>query len=371
MNRRFSLLHLIMAGANIVLIILFLLVCLIPFVDIGYYWMFTVPGLLFPYLLAGLLFFLMVWLFSSGRRSSKILLTATVITLILGYTQIRAAIGFHFFSEWKPAKSVGAIRVLSWNVSSWDVGNYQAKGGMTYQPLMFDLLQFQDADILCLQEFFTVLPSQKHLLPVYLEKLKERGYPYAYFSPATFTVDSTFRTGLAIYSKYPIRDTGYTRQLMGLRSQGMQYADIQIEDEVIRVFNTHLESVSFDRGNYQALGGVDGSKEIAYKIKNAARLRNEQAKLYRSIVDQSPFPVILCGDFNDVPNSSTYFTLKKDLLDAFVQKGKWLGKTFRHLAPNLRIDYILSDEKFTTLQFNILYRKYSDHYPIVADLISE
>lgn len=371
MNRRFSLLHLILVAGNIIIVILFLLVCLIPYVDIGYYWMFTVPGLLFPYLLAGLLFFAMVWLFSLHRRTAKVLLTITVLSLILGFTQIRAAIGFHFFSEWKPAKSAGAIRVLSWNVNSWDVGNYQTKDGMTFQPLMFDLLQIQDADILCLQEFFTVLPSQKHILPVYLDKLKSRGYPYAYFSPATFTVGGTFRNGLAIFSKYPIIDTGYTRQLMGLHSQGMQFADIRISNETIRVFNTHLESVGFDEENYQALGGVDGSKEIAIKIKNSALLRYRQAKLYRSIIDQSPFPIIVCGDLSVIPNSATYFAIRKDMKDAFIQKGKWLGKTFRHLAPNLRIDYILTDPKFETLQFHILHKKYSDHYPIVADLMSE
>ncbi len=38
-----------------------------------------------------------------------------------------------------------------------------------------------------------------------------------------------------------------------------------------------------------------------------------------------PYPEIICGDFNDVPNSFTYFTIKGPRQDAFLEKGAKFG----------------------------------------------
>ena len=82
----------------------------------------------------------------------------------------------------------------------------------------------------------------------------------------------------------------------------------------------------------------------------------------------SRHPVIVCGDFNDVPNSYTYFTVKGDLQDAFLEKGSGFGRTLRMLSPTLRIDYILADQRFKVTQYHKIEVPYSDHYPILADL---
>ncbi|MEZ5028200.1 MAG: endonuclease/exonuclease/phosphatase family protein [Ferruginibacter sp.] len=85
-------------------------------------------------------------------------------------------------------------------------------------------------------------------------------------------------------------------------------------------------------------------------------------------IKQSPYPVIVCGDMNDVPNSYTYFTVKDDLQDAFLKKSGGLGRTFRYISPTLRIDYILADKKFEVENFSKIKVPYSDHYPILADI---
>jgi endonuclease/exonuclease/phosphatase family metal-dependent hydrolase len=76
----------------------------------------------------------------------------------------------------------------------------------------------------------------------------------------------------------------------------------------------------------------------------------------------------LTGDFNDVPNSYTYFTIRKNLQDAFLKNGFGIGRTYSTLAPTLRIDYILATREFTIPQFNRIVKDYSDHYLLVADL---
>ena len=37
-------------------------------------------------------------------------------------------------------------------------------------------------------------------------------------------------------------------------------------------------------------------------------------------IDQSPYPVIVCGDLNDVPNSYAYNHIGRGLRNAFVEK---------------------------------------------------
>jgi endonuclease/exonuclease/phosphatase family metal-dependent hydrolase len=72
--------------------------------------------------------------------------------------------------------------------------------------------------------------------------------------------------------------------------------------------------------------------------------------------------------FNDVPNSYTYFTIKGNRQDAFIEKGKGIGRTYSNVSPTLRIDYILASKKFKVSQLKEYILPFSDHYPLVADL---
>ena len=103
------------------------------------------------------------------------------------------------------------------------------------------------------------------------------------------------------------------------------------------------------------------------KLRGAYKKRSVQAEMLHEKIKESPYPVIVCGDFNDVPNSYTYYTAKGNLLDAFLKKGSGFGRTFRFISPTLRIDYILADKKFEVTGFNKIEVNYSDHYPIIAD----
>ena len=89
--------------------------------------------------------------------------------------------------------------------------------------------------------------------------------------------------------------------------------------------------------------------------------------MVRYYLDKSEVPAIICGDFNDVPNSYTYFRIKGTRQDAFVETGRGLGRTFFAISPTLRIDYIFADEEIDVLQYKREIVPYSDHYPLVAD----
>ncbi len=77
---------------------------------------------------------------------------------------------------------------------------------------------------------------------------------------------------------------------------------------------------------------------------------------------------IMCGDFNDVPNSYTYFHIRGYRQDAFLAKGFGIGKSFNALAPTLRIDYILPDTTFNIHQFDMVDEDLSDHFMLVTDI---
>ena len=154
------------------------------------------------------------------------------------------------------------------------------------------------------------------------------------------------------------------------------FADIKVNDKIFRIFATHLQSVHFEKSDYHSLRRLEhlqernlsDSRTIVSKLKKGYESRYKQAELVSQKIKESPYPSLICGDFNDVPNSSTYFKIRGDLQDAFLKKGTFLGRTFRFISFTLRIDYILADKKFTVVQFQRIRVPYSDHYPVEGDL---
>ena len=63
-------------------------------------------------------------------------------------------------------------------------------------------------------------------------------------------------------------------------------------------------------------------------MKDAFSFRGQQADYVQDLIGNSPFPQVICGDFNDVPNSYTYFKMRGERRDAFLEKGIGLGKTY-------------------------------------------
>src|SRR5690606_24900784 len=97
---------------------------------------------------------------------------------------------------------------------------------------------------------------------------------------------------------------------------------------------------------------LEASRSVIRKLTLAYRFRRQQVDLVRETLESSPYPTLLCGDSNDIPNSYTYFRLRGPRQDAFREAGAGIGRTFAHLSPTLRIDYIFCDERFRVRQYN-------------------
>ncbi len=268
--------------------------------------------------------------------------------------------------EFTAGTSDGSLRVLSWNVKKWDEGNKKARGGTSFRNLMMDMIELQGADILCLQEFFE--SSDRLRFEANIAALEQLGYPYHYFFPSSQTHEGRYQYGLCIFSKYPIIDSASFLNGASAHSEGLCYVDVKMNEKIIRVFTTHLQSPGFDKSDYAGPGMIKTSRSTFSKLKNSYQLRNEQAKLVREQINASPYPVIVCSNLGDIPNSYAYFKVKGRLKDAFLKKGFGLGRTFTFVSPSLRIDYIFTGEEFIINNFTSIKTSYSDHYLIMADL---
>ena len=345
------------------IILLYLLTTLIPFLHPGKYWFVAVLGLGFPFLLLAVFISLLI---TAILRSKYFFVLLAV--LLSGWQQITALIAPRFSNSFDLVKNENTLRVLSWNVSSWSENPYivERQDEVSLRSLMMDLIQMHNADVLCLQEYYESYAPE--VAAPNMPALKKMGFIYHYFSPLPKTRDRHIKAGLSIFSKYPIADTGYHRPAHFVNGEGYSFADISFNGDTIRIFNTHLESPKIARWEYNPLDNASESRSVAGKIKNTYVLRSEQAVTLRSALDSSKIPAIVCGDFNDIPNSYTYFKIKGDLQDVFLEKGSWFGRTFRFISPTLRIDYILADKRFKIEQYSKPENDYSDHFPQIVDV---
>jgi len=348
---------------HIAIVFFFLLVTLIPFLDPGIFWYISFLGLLYPYLLSATILCLLISLLAKSKWA-----ILSFIALLVSWQQITAVFAFHPSNKFDTNKDDSALRVLSWNVSSWTMNQHatDAVGRVGLRNLMMDAVKEQNADVLCFQEFFESYAPE--LYPANIPVLKSMGFNYVFFSPYITTMNGGLAGGICIFSKFPITDTVFYKPKIGCNSEGISIADIQFPNKTVRIINAHLESPRLKKQEYDAVAEVEESKSVFGKIKRAYAKRMEQAEMVRSIVDTSKFPVIVCGDFNDIPNSYAYFKVKGNLQDAFLKRGFGIGRTFQYISPTLRIDYIFCDPKFKIQQFTKPDYKYSDHYPQVADI---
>lgn len=96
----------------------------------------------------------------------------------------------------------------------------------------------------------------------------------------------------------------------------------------------------------------------------------DQIRKIRKVIDFSPYPVILAGDFNSVPNSYEYYNLGRDLQDAFLTVGNGASTSFHDYKVPLRIDYIFTSKSIIPLSYKVDHSvKLSDHYPVIAEFL--
>ena len=363
---------------NLLVAILYLIGCYNEFFFSATWWPVGLLTLSLFYLLLVLFGFFLFWLCFKSRWAF-IFLAAVAFS----FRDITNIIPLRLSSNFDMPAPKNGLRIMSWNVAQFDVMKYKQKPD-TYREMM-RLVNEYKPDIACFQEMVGGDTLADLNTPYYRKysfysifefahKLSMPDYFYTYNFKENFLNQQHF--GVIIFSRYPIINKKTISQAPHDYNSTFQYVDIVRGTDTVRVFNLHLQSLRFTATNLQYIQNpsiktevdVEKSKNLLSKFKKGFLRRQRQADTVRAAIDESPYPVIVCGDFNDVPNSYPYDKIGNDLQDAFVKKGIGMGRTFSGIAPTLRIDHIFVDKRFAVEQFIRIPRKLSDHFPIIADV---
>ena len=343
-------------GFNLLAVLILLFSYFSVFIPPDKWWFPSLFGLAYPFILLGNVFFILLWLLLKPR-----FLLISLVAVLIGFGFIRRYIQL----DGKEVEN-GDLKVLSFNVMHF------AGNGMEFQKetadKIVDFLHEQDADIICLQEvrirkntIFNLAQTVKDLDSIH-------HYQYA---------RSSTTYGSVTMSRYPIVNMGEIR-FENSRNITI-YTDVLIGNDTVRIFNIHLQSYQIDPNRYNIIESsglaegieMDQVREVKSKFRNAYKLRAEQVREIRNYIDNSPYHVILCGDFNDPPASFSYRKLTRGLRDAFVSAGKGVGRTYAGKLPSLRIDYILHSPGFLSYNFKTYDFRLSDHLPVSCILVKE
>ena len=260
-------------------------------------------------------------------------------------------------SHGQPTAPAGAQHHLS--VVTYNTGRIGMFEHADRNPVI-RYLQQCDADILCLQEV-DVYKSHAYLtLPELKQAMSE--YPYTYFDFKVYNTRHQY--GNVVFSRYPL----INKHTIPYSSRGniSSCCDVVVGDDTLRLIVNHLES--------NRLASSDTRDSIIGKIGSAGRIRWRQAWKVKRATWESPYPVLVVGDFNATPLSLTYQCLRIGLRDCFLsascgQIGNTYVRHWHRLPFGVRIDYILAARRFTATRCCVDPVSGSDHYPLRADLV--
>lgn len=362
LSRRF------LAMVNLVLALIFILASFQHWLSPENFWFIGYLSIAFPYLLVLVALFSGFWFFSKKHKGYVFI---SLIALALGYQQISVLFSLrqHDFVK---EKGKGDIRVMTWNIMSFNGFKSGVKEREQNADLIFSEIASYAADVVCLQEYGQF--ENPKLGRSYLKQMAKIGYKYYVLSRDYNRVTYSYSSGVAIFSKHPI--VGKERVPYRSSAESMLIADVKINNDTIRFFTSHLQSYRFSAQELQQIEkikdtekpGLFHSKSLISKMQRAFRNRGAQVDQAVPLIEKSKYPQVVCLDMNDVPTSYAYWKMRGDQKDTFLEKGFGIGRTYMSVLPTLRIDYIFTHPAFSVSQVSLPNRRYSDHLPFVADL---
>lgn len=345
----------IVAGANIVTVVLMLLVGYSDRVDAAAHPLVGIIGLSFPLFLVADVAFLVFWLCVRKRWA-----VIPVAGLVLGYGPVTT---YCPLSVSRDAPR-GALKVLTYNVFTFNGWTPEQEGGEVVR-----YLARQDADVVCLQEAATQ--------PWQWEQIKGRlGRQYPHVD--TSKCKASWGDDIMVLSKFPI----VRKERVSYESKTNQSCAFWLltarGDTTVLVAN-HLESVGIPaemkrrfkhmvKGELRGDSAREESRQLYSMLAEATQRRAPQAVAVAEYVRRHRrYPVILCGDFNDSPISYVHRTIARQLTDCYTATGNGPGISYHSNAFYVRIDNIMCSSHFTPYDCHVDRSiTASDHYPVVG-----
>lgn len=341
-----------------------LLAYMAPYVHPNTFKLLPFFGLTYPIFLLFTLVFLLIWALARSRMAILVLM----VLLIGGKLHFRM-IALGSDPENIPNEE-NLLHVMSYNVRLFDLYNASPSQTGVVKTQIFDYLRTENPDIVCFQEFYhqdkpTKFPTKDSIIQFLAIKDYHERYAHKLRGRQNF--------GVAVVSKYPMiakGDVNFEDQSENDFNYCI-YADIVKNKDTFRVYNVHLQSIRLQSAEYSVFD-ENGQKKpktstirlMADKLLIAYPKRAQQARRVMEHISQSPYPTIVCGDFNDTPLSYTYHQFNKLLIDSYRNTSTGIGATYVGKVPAGRIDYIFHTKDLNSSNFKIQEKALSDHRAI-------
>ena len=333
MKKNKSIFNKLVYFVNNLFALLLLLAYVIPYIKPENLGSFAGISLLTPLLILINIAFLIFWMLKLRRAA-----LLSFIVLAIGYPNIPRlykVIG-------KKVLMTEDIKIMSYNVRMFN--KYEWIQEKDIASKIYDLIHQKSPDIICFQEYAPV-------------ETLNNDYPYNYIQLSK----NNKQFGHAIYSKYKIVNSGS----LGFKdtANNVIFADIKIENDTVRVYNIHLQSLRINpkKENF----GEEDAAKLRDRISTTFNIQQHQVEQYLTHQKTTKYPKIVAGDFNNTAYSWAYRSVLKGKNDAFVTAGKGFDRTFDFTFP-MRIDFIMLDKGIEVNHFKTYHKKYSDHFPIMA-----
>lgn len=306
----------------------------------------------FQLLSLGLFAFLIILIpaFFILKKEQKILRGITVAFILLIIISLRKEITFS--SSDKVSQS--DFSLLSYNVQNF---GYDKKK----KAKVLNFIKAQNADFICLQEFFDFRkrPNTTHLSVQEVAKTLEM--PHAVFPSGT-----THITGVAFFSKYPILkiDTLFMDKIEP--NTGI-LVTVQTPKGKLGVACLHLSSFNFRTLREETPDKIDFALAAWERWGETLMLQQQKVAKMKQITSKYPYPLILAGDFNANPEGRIIAEVSEDLQDSFQEKGNGLAWTYplgRFFG--IKIDYHFHSPTLKVLDCQVLKTTLSDHRPLLS-----
>lgn len=294
--------------------------------------------------------FLVYWLIFSNHKKNSFI---SFIPLLLC-----CFIFNRFYNLSSKEKSIGNISVMTYNIKSFTpyYNLYNEDSAQISKRQNFKLIDSIQPDILCLQEFSE---RGKEIRKKFKRYILNSSLDHKKYRPTMIL------TNFPIVHHFSIDFEGdYANNVV---------ADLKIEDDTVRVFNIHMESLSLMSKYMNNIHSEDEAKDAAknyyQNLNNGFQQHQKQIDKIAEEIRRSPYPVILCGDFNNTPFSYEYNKSLAFLQDTYLVAGSGIIETYHNIPFPTRIDHIFASDNFIINSYQVLdHQKISDHYPIKVTL---
>jgi endonuclease/exonuclease/phosphatase family metal-dependent hydrolase len=281
-----------------------------------------------------------------------------LVVLIFSISSNLKIVGIHFNEV--TSKDAG-IKILSYNARLF--GLYDDVTTKTRDSI-FQFIRKENPDIVFFQEYFRQdKPTKFETFDSLNSIIKAKDY----HERSAHNSRGHRNFGVAIFSKFPMIAKGDVifDDQSSMDFNFCIFADVVAQKDTFRIYNVHLQSIRLSEpGGTKQPNMLSTLRRGIRKMRTAYKKRANQANKVIDHMNHSPYPVIICGDFNDTPISYTYQQFNKSLTDAFLNCQFGIGRTYIGRIPAGRIDYIFHSPKLASSDFRVHDVTYSDHKPI-------